>query len=127
MTTVSIANGASASAASYSDIAGQVAAFLQYAKTAAADGLTWREFGELLVALLRLTTKTLDAVTGLSGPEKQAIVLEAVASLFDLVASKAVPPMAYPLWVVARPAVRSFVLSLASGALEQVLPLVRAA
>lgn len=127
MTTGSIANGPLASAGNYADIAAKVSAFLQSAKAAAADGLTWREFGELLVALLRVSIDTLDHVRGLSGADKKAIVLEAVASLFDLVADKAVPTAAYPLWFVARPAVRSFVLALASGAVEQVLPLLRAA
>ena len=127
MTTGSIANPPLAAAGSYVDIASKVSAFLQSAKAAAADGLTWREFGELLVALLRVSVSTLDHVRGLSGVEKKAIVLEAAASLFDLVADKAVPTALYPVWVFARPAVRSFVLAIASGAVEQVLPLVRAA
>lgn len=127
MTTGSIASAPLASAGNYVDIAGKVSAFLQSAKAAAADGLTWREFGELLVALLRVSIDALDHYTGLDGAEKKAVVLEAVASLFDLVADKAVPTAAYPLWFVARPTVRSLVLALASGAVEQVLPLLRAA
>ena len=123
----SIATGPIKSAAAYTDIAAKVSAFLQAARNAAADGLTWREFGELLVALLRVSIDTLDHVRTIGGAEKKAIVLEAVASLFDLVADKAVPTAAYPLWFVARPAVRSLVLALASGAVEQVLPLLRAA
>jgi hypothetical protein len=49
-----------------------------------------------------------------------------VGDLFDAVADRAVPIVALPLWVVARPAVRSLVLALASGAIEQLLWLVRA-
>jgi hypothetical protein len=55
------------------------------------------------------------------------MVLEAVASLFDALADKAVPVSAWPLWMLARPAVRSLVIALASGAVEQILPLVRLA
>jgi hypothetical protein len=36
-----------------------------------------------------------------------------------------VPRVAYPIWILARPAVRALVLALAAGAVEQVLPLVR--
>lgn len=107
------------------DLRDQVAAFIATAKVAAVGGLTWQEFGELLLALLKLTTTTLDNVAGLSGPEKKELALEAVAALFDTVADKAVPLAAWPLWLLLRPAVRSLVLAIASGALEQVLPLMR--
>ena len=103
----------------------KIKAFVETAKSAAADGLTWAEFGDLMLALLRLVIAGLDVANGLTGAAKKALALEAVASLFDAVADRAVPPLAYPLWVLARPAVRALVLALASGAVEQVLPLVR--
>ena len=103
----------------------KIKAFVETAKSAAADGLTWAEFGDLMLALLRLVIAGLDAANGLTGAAKKALALEAVASLFDAVADRAVPPLAYPIWVLARPAVRALVLALASGAVEQVLPLVR--
>ncbi len=121
------ATGAMASAANYSDLAQKVEAFLQAAKASAVDGLTWREFGELLVALLRMSIDTLDHIRGLTGAEKKELVMAAAASLFDLVADKCVPFAAYPLWLLLRPTVRSLVLALASGAVEQILPMVRAA
>lgn len=102
-------------------------AFVLAAQSAAADGLTWREFGELMVALLRLLIEAYDSAPMLTGAEKKAMVLEAVAALFDAVADRAVPITAWPLWMLARPAVRSLVLALASGAIEQLLPLVRLA
>jgi hypothetical protein len=102
-------------------------AFVLAAQSAAADGLTWREFGELMVALLRLLIEAYEAAPAMTGAEKKALVLEAVASLFDAVADRAVPLAAWPLWMLARPAVRSLVLALASGAIEQLLPLVRLA
>ena len=100
-------------------------AFVLAAQSAAADGLTWREFGELMVALLRLLIEAIDAAPMMSGQEKKAFVLDAVGRLFDAVADRTVPLAAWPLWMLARPAIRSLVLALASGAIEQLLPLVR--
>lgn len=107
-------------------IYGKVDAFVLSARAKAADGLTWAEFGELLVALVRLLVESLDAVSVLTGPQKKAMVLEAVGLLFDAVADRAVPAYLYPLWLLARPAVRQLVVALAAGAVEQILPLVRA-
>lgn len=106
-------------------LADKVIAFVSEAREMAADGLTWAEFGNLMLALLRLVIAGLDALSGMTGADKKAFALQAVASLFDAVADRAVPPLAYPLWVLARPAVRALILALASGAVEQVLPLVR--
>ena len=105
----------------------KISTYIASAKVAAADGLTWSEFGELLLALLRLVVSALDSVTMLSGAEKKALAIDAVARLFDAVADYAVPMTLYPIWLVARPAVRSLVLALAGGVLEQLLPLVRLA
>jgi hypothetical protein len=103
----------------------KIRAFVEASKSAAADGLTWAEFGDLMLALLRLVVAGLDVANGLTGAAKKALAMEAVASLFDAVADKAVPRVAYPIWILARPAVRALVLALAAGAVEQVLPLVR--
>lgn len=103
----------------------KISAFVAAARTAAADGLTWAEFGELLVGLLRLVVTILDTVPTLTGAQKKAIALEAVADLFDAVADRAIPLAVWPVWILVRPAVRSLVLALASGAIEQILPLVR--
>jgi hypothetical protein len=105
----------------------KITTYIASAKVAAADGLTWSEFGELLLALLRIVVSALDSVATLSGKEKKALALDAVARLFDAVADYAVPVTLYPIWLVARPAVRSLVLALAGGVLEQLLPLVRLA
>lgn len=103
----------------------KIVAFVETAKSAAADGLTWAEFGELSIALLRLVVTFLDTVSSLTGAEKKALAVDAVAGLFDAVADKAVPAIVWPIWFVVRPAVRSLVLALAAGAIEQLLPLVR--
>lgn len=110
---------------SYHDLAGKVSAFLASARAASADGITWQEFGELTVALLKLTTEALDTVSTLSGAAKKEIALEAVATLFDQIADKAIPLAVWPIWILVRPAIRSLVLAMASGAIEQLLPLIR--
>lgn len=112
-------------ASSVVDLAGKVTAFIDAVKADAADGLTWVEFGELLIALLRIVTQTLDATMSLTGPEKKDLAMEAVAVFFDTFADRCVPIVAWPIWLLARPAVRALVLALASGAIEQVLSLVR--
>lgn len=104
----------------------KVLAFTAEARVIAADGLTWSEFGELMLSLLRLVVTFLDTVSAMTGPEKKALALDAVAALFDAVADKAVPALAWPVWILARPAVRSLVLAIAAGTIEQLLPLVRA-
>ena len=105
----------------------KISTFIASAKVVSADGLTWAEFGEMFLALLRLVVSALDSVATLSGKEKKALAIDAVARLFDAVADYAVPATLYPIWLVARPAVRSLVLALAGGVLEQLLPLVRLA
>jgi hypothetical protein len=104
----------------------KISAYIATARNTTADGLTWSEFGELMVGLLRLVVTILDTISTLTGEQKKALALQAVGDLFDAVADRAVPIVALPLWVVARPAVRSLVLALASGAIEQLLWLVRA-
>lgn len=118
-------NAPAAAAAPFETFADKVSAFLAAARSAAAGGLTWVEFGELLLALLRLVVSTLNTLKTLSGEEKKGIAMAAVASLFDLVADKAVPAAVWPVWMLVRPAVRSLVLAIASGAIEQLLPLLR--
>jgi hypothetical protein len=105
----------------------KVAAFIEAASLAASDGLTWSEFGELMLSLLRLVMTSLDMVASLTGPQKKALAVDAVARLFDAVADQAVPAAVYPLWLLVRSPVRALVVAIASGAIEQLLPLVRAA
>ena len=61
------------------------------------------------------------------GAAKKAWALEAVGLLFDAVADRAVPTLAYPVWLIVRPTVRQLVLLATSGAIESLLPLVRKA
>jgi hypothetical protein len=105
----------------------QVSAFLTAARTQAASGMTWQKFGQLLLDLLHQAVTALDAVSGLTGPEKKTLVLTAVASLFDSVADRCVPLTLYPFWSIIRPATRTLVLAIASGAIESLLPITRSA
>lgn len=115
-----------AAAANREGVLNQVHAFVATAKSVAADGITWAEFGELMLALLRLVVTAIDNVMTMTGAEKKAFALEAVAQLFDAVADKAIPAAVYPLWLLVRSPIRSLVIAIAAGAIEQLLPLVRA-
>lgn len=102
-----------------------VQAFLASAREQAKDGLSWSEFGRLLVQLLNMIVRGLEAVTTMSGAEKKSIAITAAATLFDTFADRCVPLAAYPAWVIIRPAIRLLVLSLASGAVEALLRISR--
>jgi hypothetical protein len=109
----------------FTDVLNAARAYITTAKVVAADGLTWAEFGELLVGLLRLSVQLADLLN-VPGDQKKAVVMEAAAALFDAVADKAVPTVLWPMWLVTRSSVRALVLALAAGAVEQILPMVRA-
>ena len=100
-------------------------AFLAMAQEQARDGLTWQEFGRLLVQLLYLLVAGLDAVATLTGPQKKDVALTAAASLFDRFADLCVPAVAWPAWMIIRPAIRLLILSLASGGVEALLRISR--
>ena len=110
---------------SLTTVVAQVNAFLAAAREQARDGLTWAEFGRLLVGLLHLAVAGLDAVSTLTGPEKKSVALTAAATLFDTFADLCVPAVAYPAWLLVRPAVRTLILALASGGVEALLPITR--
>ena len=116
-----------AAASTLVGISDRVAAYIATAKSATADGITWAEFGELLVGLLRLCVQTLDSTAFLTGQQKKELAITASAVLFDSFADRCVPLLAYPFWVVARAPVKLIVLAIASGAVEILIPLTRAA
>lgn len=120
-----IAAGPLSAASQFTDVVNAARAYVEAARAVSYEGLTWREFGQLLVGLLRLSVQAADLLN-VPGNQKKVVVMEAAAALFDAVADKAVPAVLWPLWFVARPSVRSLVLALASGAVEQILPMVRA-
>lgn len=109
------------------DLRGRVQAFAFLARQEFHGGLTWGEFGTLLIELLRLVVAGLDAVTTMTGPAKKAAAVGAAEGLFDTFADRCVPLVAYPVWIVARPIIRTLVLALAGGAVEAILPMTRSA
>lgn len=104
----------------------EVAKFVSDAKAKAAGGLTVAEFGQLVVELLHLVVVGLDSIPS-DNASKKAWALTCVGLLFDTVAGFAVPIYLQPFWLLVKPAVRSLVLAAASGALEKILALSRAA
>lgn len=122
-----VADAAVAATENVDGVLNKAHAFIVTAQSAAADGLTWHEFGELFMAMLRLIVSQIDAVSTLTGPEKKSLAVVSVQHLFDGVADLAVPRLAYPFWVIARPTVRAVILAIAGGVVEQLLPLVRSA
>jgi hypothetical protein len=107
-------------------LADKVRAFVATAKSAAAGGVTVSEFAELTVSLLKIAMAAADAIP-VDGADRKVFVLNAVGLLFDNVADKAIPPLAWPVWLIVRPAARQLLLLVASGAIESLLPLVRKA
>lgn len=106
-------------------LAEQARAYVAVARAKAADGLTIAELSELIVSGLRLGIAAVDGVAGMTGAERKSQVLELAGRLFDEFADKAIPLALYPLWLLVKPAVRALALSLASGAIESLLPIVR--
>lgn len=113
-------------ASNVAEVAEKISAFIAVARVKARDGLTVAEFGELTVALMRIAIAAVD-VLAIDGSRRKEVVLEAVAALFDAVADKAIPTLAWPVWLIVRPTVRQLVLLAAAGAVESLLPLVRIA
>ncbi len=103
----------------------KIATFIAVAKDRAQNGLTLSEFGELTVALLQVVMTTID-VLPVTGAEKKVWAVDAAAALFDAFADSCVPTLAYPFWLLSRAAVRAIFLHVVSGAIESLLPLVRA-
>jgi hypothetical protein len=118
-------NAPAAATADKPGLLDKVSAFIATAREKASDGLTWGEFGELVLSLLRVVVPFLESVKLMSGPEKKAFAMDAVGRLFDAVADYAVPVPLYPIWLVARPAVRALVVAIAGGVLEQYLAVLR--
>jgi hypothetical protein len=108
------------------DFAAKIDAFLALASARTADGLTLAEFGQLTVELARLAIAAADGLEA-AGATKKAWVLDAVAGLFDAVADRMIPTVAWPAWLLLRPAARALTLAAVAGAIEALLPLVRLA
>lgn len=119
-----ITESAVAAAAGPKILSEKVMLFVQTAKGLAVDGLSLSDFGELMIALLRLCVAFLDSIPD-SGEAKKAYALEAVALLYDELIDRIIPIWVWPLWLMLKPAARPLVMAIASGAIESLLPLVR--
>jgi hypothetical protein len=108
------------------DFARKIDEFLAAARASSADGLTVAEFAMLTVQLARLAIAAADELEA-AGATKKAWVLDATAGLFDLVADRMIPTVAWPAWLLLRPAARALTLAAVAGAIEALLPLVRLA
>lgn len=106
-------------------LADKVQAFVTTARILAADGLSFADAGELATQLLRLVMAAVDAFPT-DGPTKKAFVLDSLGLLYDAVADRLIPLPLYPVWMLLRAPVRSLVLAVAAGAIETLLPMVRA-
>lgn len=108
------------------DLSEQVKAFVVEAQDRASDGISVADFAEIVVDLLRLVLAALDTIPA-DNAAKKSWAVSAVELLFDTLADKAVPVVLWPVWMIVRPAVRQLVLLAASGLIEGLLPIVRAA
>lgn len=104
----------------------KIANYISAARLRASDGLTISELSTLTVDAMRLAVSLLDHMQ-LPGTAKKHEVLRIVGFFFDEFADACIPAIARPVWWMLRPATRSLVISLADGAVESILPLVRGA
>jgi len=105
-------------------LAGKVAAFIAEAVLQAKGGLTLAECGQLLFSLLALAISAADEWRNVPGTQRKAWVLDAVGRLYDALVPYLPLPMRLPL---VSDVIRQVVMALASGAVEAILPTVRAA
>ena len=122
---MTIAAAATQAASTPQDLAARVSAFVETAKRLSVDGLSFSEAGELATQMLRLVMSAIDSFP-VDGPSKKAFVLESLGLLYDAVADRLIPLPLYPVWLLMRSPVRGLVLAVAAGAIESLLPLVRA-
>lgn len=108
------------------DFLTEIGDFLTGVRARAKDGISISDLAQACVEGMRLAIALLDRLS-MPGAEKKAEVLKLVAYLFDQFSDGCVPLVAKPIWWIVKPAVRSLVLAIASGAVESLLPIVRSA
>jgi len=106
------------------DLSAAVKGFIAQARASAADGLTFVEFGTLAFALVQLSMLMVDRYRDTPGADRKAWVLSAAAALFDAL----LPLLPLPARIPGVSSIlRSVFLAIVSGAIESLLPTVRAA
>lgn len=108
------------------DLTAKITTYIEVAKAKAADGITFADLAELVLGAMRLAIAAVDTLS-VPGAEKKTIVVQVAGTVFDALADRCIPLPLYPIWYVLRPAARSLCCSLAAGAVESLLPLVRLA
>lgn len=108
------------------DFLKQIEEFLTVTRARVKDGITAADLSQITLGGMRLAIALLDRVN-MPGADKKGEVLKLVAYLFDEFSDACVPFAGKPVWWVVKPAVRALVLSMASGAVEFLLPVVRSA
>lgn len=102
----------------------KLAAYIEVARQRSADGLTVAELTELILGAVRLGIAAVDTLTA-PGADKKATVVSIATAVFDQFSDLIVPLPLRPVWWLVKPAARTLVCSLAAGAVEVLLPLVR--
>ena len=102
----------------------KVRAFIVEAVLQAKGGLTLVECGNLLFSLLGLAMSAADEWRNVPGAQRKTWVLDAVGRLYDALLPYMPLPMRLPL---VSDVIRQVVMALVSGAVEAILPTVRAA
>lgn len=105
----------------------RIEAFVAQARQLAADGLSLADAAHLFTALL---TMAIGQATHLNntGADKKQFVLQAVAYLYDAIAPQIwLPIFVSPFRIWLRPYIRSFIVSLADGAIEAIYARMKAA
>ena len=106
------------------DLRTAVAAFIEAARRDAAGGLTFRELGQLAFRLVILAMSFADQYRSISGDERKRWVMGAAEMLFDSL----LPLLPLPARIPGVSSIlRSVFLAIVSGAIESLLPTVRAA
>ncbi len=98
--------------------------FMQEVNERAKDGISLQDFSAIFFGGLRLAVAAVDAIP-IEGVERKRMVMHFAGTLFDKYADKMIPIYVYPFWFVVKPAAKMLLMSLAAGAVEAILPLVR--
>lgn len=102
---------------------GKVRAYIDTAKEKASDGITVSEFSELVFGAVRLTVVGVEHISGLTNTQKKQLSVSVAGDVFDAIAGLVVPLPLKPVWWLVRPAARALCISLASGIVDGVVPL----
>jgi len=110
----------------YSDMtpSSRLGMFINEVNERASDGLSLQDFSAIFFGSLRLAIAAVDSIP-VDGVERKKMVMEFAGTIFNKYADRIIPLYLYPAWLLVKPAVRLLLMSIAAGAIEAILPLVR--